>query len=259
MTTTTVSLQDLAQRITQQETQLRTLRREYQTRREQLATLMRRKQQLEAQLGRVEAGIAAVTQGGASRTVTPPPSAIPAKRGTPLPRSKPSASGSLPDLLITLLREAKGQPLSPRQLTDAVKRRGYTTTSRNLYELVKSRVKELVRKGSLRRAPNRAGLLLGKETKRSVATDRKAPTAVRKAPVASPAGGPAGSLRELLIHLFQNSQRSMTARDLARQALANGYRTDSKDFPNVVKVTLKKMKEVERAPEGGYRLKKSKG
>ena len=57
MTTSTVPLQDLAQRITQQETQLRSLRREYQTRKEQLATLMRRKQQLEAQRQRVVGAI----------------------------------------------------------------------------------------------------------------------------------------------------------------------------------------------------------
>ena len=48
----------------------------------------------------------------------------------------------------------------------------------------------------------------------------------------------------------------MSAQELADAVLANGYETASKDFKSVIWVGIGKMDNVERAPEGGYRLKK---
>jgi len=43
-------------------------------------------------------------------------------------------------------------------------------------------------------------------------------------------------------------------RELAQQALARGFQTESKDFANVISVTLSKMDNVENVPGQGYRL-----
>ena len=45
-------------------------------------------------------------------------------------------------------------------------------------------------------------------------------------------------------------------RELAEQALAQGFQTESKDFTNVVSVTLAKMDNVKHVRDQGYRLKK---
>ena len=57
MTSVAVPLQDLAQRIAQQQTALDTLRREYEARQAELADLKRRKEELRAQLRQVEADL----------------------------------------------------------------------------------------------------------------------------------------------------------------------------------------------------------
>jgi TolA-binding protein len=57
---TTVLLDDLAQRISQQEAQLQALRRDLETRQQQLAQLAQRKEQLLTQLEQVDAEIAGI-------------------------------------------------------------------------------------------------------------------------------------------------------------------------------------------------------
>src|SRR5262245_16106658 len=60
---TTVLLDDLAQRIRQQEAQLQDLRRELETRQQQLSQLSQRREQLLTQLQQVDAQIAGITAG----------------------------------------------------------------------------------------------------------------------------------------------------------------------------------------------------
>ena len=274
MTTATVHLDQVAQRIAQQEAELEALRREYAARKNQLGELTRRQQTLQAQLNQVESQIQALTLGSA------PAATAPAK---PSPEAKPRkvvTYATLPDLILPLLRDAQGEPLTTRQLTDAVMRLGFSTTSRNPYGVVKSRANELVKKGILRRAPTGAGYLLAQTRSEPVASVRTSPSTQAKpmvarkvlptkpqrsagtasSPKASLTGAPKeqSSLRDVLLQVLRTSKRSMSARELGQQVLARGYRTGSKDFTHVVWVALGKMKEVERAPQGGYRLKNSK-
>src|SRR4029077_4378473 len=74
----TVLLDDLAQRINQQEAQIQALRRELETRQRQFSGLTQRKQQLLAQLQQIDTQIAAVATG--TQPVRPsPPRSVSAK------------------------------------------------------------------------------------------------------------------------------------------------------------------------------------
>jgi hypothetical protein len=56
--------------------------------------------------------------------------------------------------------------------------------------------------------------------------------------------------------LLERSKGPLLVRDLAKQALAAGYRSESKDFENVVQVTVARMDGLVNVPGKGYRLKK---
>src|SRR5207302_11230012 len=73
-----VLLDDLAQRISQQEGQLQALRRDLETRQRQLSGLTQRKQQLLAQLQQIDTQIAAVAT-GTQPVRTSPPRSVTAK------------------------------------------------------------------------------------------------------------------------------------------------------------------------------------
>lgn len=65
MTTPIVPLSELARRIAQQQSELETLRLEYESRQSQMTDLLRKKQELETQLRQVDASIAAIMHGTA--------------------------------------------------------------------------------------------------------------------------------------------------------------------------------------------------
>lgn len=269
MASSVIPLEDLAQRIARQEAELKALRQEEARRRVQLTKLSRRKNKLESQLRRVETQIASLRRGQ-----TAAGGAAKASRATNRMSSRTSATGtpSLPDMIVRLVQEANGQPLTLREITARATKRGFVTSSTNLYEIVKVRAGELVRKGVLRRAPGRAGLTAGRANTagatpaaRPVASSKGATQKKRKStPAARSSNGMASrsaeqpSLRSVLLDAMKQASRPLFARELAEKAKAKGYRSGSSDFTNLVGVTLGKMDEVERAPEGGYRLKKRK-
>jgi hypothetical protein len=61
-----------------------------------------------------------------------------------------------------------------------------------------------------------------------------------------------------LANLLERSKGPLLVRDLAKQALASGYRSKSKDFENVVQVTVGRMDELVNVRGKGYRLKNGK-
>jgi hypothetical protein len=63
----------------------------------------------------------------------------------------------------------------------------------------------------------------------------------------------------VLTDLLRQSQQPLSGSELARRAQAAGYKSDSKDFTNVVWVMLRKMDNVEHVPNKGYRLKRYRG
>jgi hypothetical protein len=67
------------------------------------------------------------------------------------------------------------------------------------------------------------------------------------------------SLQSVLTRILERSTRPLVARDLAKRAVAIGYRSKSKDFDHLVQVTISRMDGVANMPGKGYRLKKRKG
>jgi hypothetical protein len=123
--------------------------------------------------------------------------------------------------------------------------------------MVHSRVGELLKKGLLRRAKDEPGVLPGAK----VAAAKPAPKAATKEPApkalrAKHAGLKQPSLREVLTKVLQKSKQPLSGAELAKQALAAGYQSKSKDFANLVWVSLGKMDNVENVAGKGYRLKK---
>lgn len=245
-------LDDLAQHIAQQEAKLASLRQEYQARQGTLAQLTRRKEELTTKLQEVEAEISSLVGAGKPSAEKPRRKKTRAKATAARKGSVAKPPVTLPNFVLTVLREAQGEVVPLQQLTEAAARRGFT--SRSLPQQIKVRVYELVKKGVIQRAPEGAGVFLkdGK-VRQGVAARQsvKRPTTV----------GPKASqppLTEVLIDVLRKSDKPLGAQELAKRILATGYRTNSKNFANVVWVYLGKINTVEKAPEGGYRLKKGK-
>jgi hypothetical protein len=283
-----VSLADLQQQITQRERELQALRQELETRQHELARLSSRKEELKAQLRQVEADIAALA---ASSPPRPAAAAMPTAAVPPTPAPAAPAQPRLADLIVGMLRPS-GTAMTSRQLRDEALRRGYQSSSRNLVKTIEVRIQDLKRQGMVRKASGHAGYVLGPsapgvkgdgDKKRHQPTPGETNKAT--APAARPArpgsaaqkdsrpsatvpgtataGGPAGSvsqppLRQVLTTLLKKSPKLLTARELAAQALAGGYRTNSANFVKVVGTTLGEMGNVAYLPEQGYRLKKTK-
>jgi hypothetical protein len=245
MAKTAIPLQDLAQRIRQQQAELEKLRREYDARQAQMRELTNRKEQLQAQLRQVEAEIRGLDQGG-----TPAP-----RPGAAKPGAKPTAGVSLGELLVRIVTEAAG-PVRVKELADEVVRRKFPTTSKNVPALVDNRVYELVKKGSLYRVKDQPGVVAAKPP-----VTPKAPAAKPKAPTAGPpvaaASGP--SLQAVITTILAKAPHPLPARELAAKVLEAGYQTKSKDFTNVISAGVGKMADVENVPGKGYRLKRGKG
>jgi hypothetical protein len=241
-------LDHLSQQIARHESELQRLREEFEVRQARLAELSRQRDELQAQLRRVEADIEAVTGGLAP--ATPAPSAAPAEPA--------AARLTLSDALVEVAREAS-RPLTAKELGEQLVLRKFPTTSGNITGLVQNRLTDLVKRGVFRRIKGQPGVVLAKQAPAPKAHHNGTPAPAKKAaaPVAKPPmreGQP--SLRSLLAQLLQKSPGPVPARDLAAQVLATGYQTKSKDFTDVVWTALGQMKEAENVKGLGWRFKK---
>jgi hypothetical protein len=261
MPTPALPLTDLALQISQHESELNTLRQEYEARQAQLADLARRKDELQGQLRQLDAEIKAISQG--SVVQQPEPAAMPPATPTP-----PAAT--LGDLLVQLVRDAGGQPVTVKTLADEVSRRRFPTRSRNIPGLIQSTVSGMVKKGVFRRLNGQPGVVLGKPEKgKAASTSRPATTGkgdskpgiAKQKPGKGKPGRVKGqpSLHEVLTDILKKSRQPLGSGQLAREVLDSGYQTASKNFASVVSVALNKMPNLERVHGQGYRLKKGKG
>jgi hypothetical protein len=260
MPTVSVPFQDLAKRIEQQEAELAKLRQELESRHSQLSELNRRKEDLQAELAKVEQDIQAVGQAGVVESTV----SVQAKASSAKSAAKPGEGLSLPKYLITLVRAAKG-PVTAKELADTVVRNNYPSTSKNLADIVKTRVHDLVKKGVLLRDGDSSGLVLAESVQPSKsATAASSPKKGKQATTAKPAvtipmqPTQWRSLHEVMLHVLANSAKPLKAQDIAEAVLESGYESSSKNFKNVIWSSLGKLPNVESIPEG-YRLKKGKG
>jgi hypothetical protein len=262
MTKTAIPLRDLAQRIHNQQAELEKLRQEYKARQTQMRELTRRKEQLQAQLRQVDAELRGLDEGHAA--APKPATAVRAA-------TKPATGVSLAQLVVRIVTNAAG-PIPLRELTREVERQKYPTTSSNLFGLVEKRVSELVKKGLLRRAKNHLGVLppqrpeasAGKPKALKATIKPKKPATVaqhgaRATPTTSPVVSKDGqSLHAIVTQVLAKSPHPLSARELATRVLRTGYKTESKDFTNLIWSGIGKMANIENVPGKGYRLKKGK-
>jgi hypothetical protein len=296
MTTPVIPLQELAQRITQQQAELETLRQEYEARQADLRRFTLRKEELQAELLRVNAEIQALAQGGtptAAAAPTPPTNGQAsakrpvAKASSGTSASVPSQTPTLPKLLLEIVGTAKA-PMTVKTLTEEVLRRNYVTTSKHLASLVDTRISELIKKGLIRRAKNQPGVVAVRTSAKGQSpavksqppiTAKPAQKAAKPTSVKSPVAGtpaknvtkPASAmtpvvaapntalpLSAVITKILSESAEPIPARQLGERVLATGYQTKSKDFTNVIWVAVAKLDNVENIAGRGYRLKKRK-
>lgn len=155
MTSPSIPLESLAQRIAQQQAELETLRQEYQARQTRLADLTRRKEELQTQLQQITAEIHSVDGG---RT-TPSAETAPAATTPSVPKASTERPLTLANLLVALVRASK-VPVTVKQLTEEVQAQKFPTTSQDLPNVVKSAVHRLAARGILQRAKGQPGFIL---------------------------------------------------------------------------------------------------
>ncbi len=241
MANNAIPLQDLAKRITKQEAELDKLRQEYQTRQAHLTDLARRKDDLLAQLRQVEAEIHSLDKG---ITVVGKTAANPKKT--------PQGNVSLSQFLLQVVLAA-GRPVTTEELAAEVVRSKFPTTGSNIAGLVGTQIYQMVKKGVLRRTKDQSGVVSAQPQPIRAVPTAKAKTAMPKAQTAAAAGL---SLPTLLAKILAESDHPLTARALAEKALARGYKTKSKDFTNVIWVSIGKIANIENVAGQGYRLKR---
>ena len=267
MPTVSAPLQNLAQRINQQEIELAKLREEFELRQAQLTELTRRKEELQAQLQQVESEIQSVGQIPLPKPVVSTPPARQEKPTASISVAKSAKRVTLAKFLINWVQRAK-KPVTSKELADEIVRSKYPTTSSNIRQMVDTRVGELVKKGIFSRDGAQPGVVLGNASATAspvaekTSTDSKNGHAKRNA---KPSGAGKAitpkaelSLAALLTQVLGGSSRPMSTNELAEQVLKCGYETKSKDFKNVIWSSISQMKNIERVPGEGYRLKKGK-
>jgi hypothetical protein len=275
-----VLLDDLTQRISQQEAQLQALRRELETRQQHLAQLTQRKEQLLAQLQQIDAEIAGIAGGasavkssqtkvGATQTARPAridrqptgngavaqqakskPRSRTARTDIPRRRNGRAEQPTLNQLIVTLVAEA-GRPVTVKEMCQKLKRRGYQSQSRNFPKMLAVRARELKKKGILRAAVGQPGFVpsTSKSRKGASPAHRRSKSHPQKSVTQPP-------LREVLMEILKKSTNPLTGSQLAAEARKAGYHSQSKSFVDVVWDALNKLPHVEHIPNQGYRLKK---
>ena len=155
MMSPTIPLENLAQRIAQQQAELEAMRQEYEARQNRLADLTRRKEELQTQLQQITAEIQSVDGSTATASAETAPTAT-----TPsVPKASPGHPLTLANLLVALVRASKA-PVTVKQLTEEVQAQKFPTTSQNLPNVVKSTIDRLVIQGILQRAAGQPGVAL---------------------------------------------------------------------------------------------------
>jgi hypothetical protein len=259
-------MQSLAQQIAHQQSELEALRREYETRQNNLAELNRQKQELKAQLQRIEADIRATKEGGSLSAIplaeAGDTAAVPRRRRR-RGRRKGARGGAprantLGAVLLEILHQAGG-PRTAKKLSEEVQRRKYSTTSSNLPAMVKNQIHHLMKRGLLRRVSRKQGYA-AKGTATPAAPASKsagAKAGSANGAVRGKAGQPKLSLKAVLTKVLAQAKKPMSAREMADAALASGYKTKSKNFMDVMWVVLGTMDNIKKVPGEGYALKRS--
>jgi len=253
MPTGVLPLSELVKRLSRKESEVNKLRQQYENR---LAKLRERRQKLDNELRAIDGQIQAASPNGSL-----PPAPLPEEPVAKVSTATPAGRMILKDFLITLIKEA-GKPVTVQELAEKVRHRKYPTKSKNIPDLVQVRVYDMVKKGELTRASGQPGFVVasgnGKAASVRKARSKKGPG--RKAKVAKAqvraSRGSQPPLREVLTKILEGCKEPIGGGELAEKALATGYKSASKNFRDVLYVSVAQMKNVEHVRGQGYRLKR---
>jgi hypothetical protein len=231
------SVQDLLKALKEIEQQLQIY---HATRQNTLEALTKRRDVLKEELAAVERDLAALS------SVAPP--RMPAAVASAVRKRKRSLSKLLVDIL-----NRKKVPMSSKELAQAALKAGYTSKSSNFLRVVDNRLSRLKAEGKIQAAPSGGYQAIPADTAAPVAavaeTDGTAAAAkprrkrgARKGRKARAARRERSSLSKVLAEILQKEGRPLTASELADAAIASGYQSNSKNFKDVIWVTLGKMK-----------------
>jgi hypothetical protein len=262
-----ISVQDLHQQIAERERELKALREELESRKDHVAALIRRKEELRNQLRQVEKELAALSAGAPAATEQPKPAAPSA----PTPGTPAKDRPKLGEMIVVMLREA-GKPMTARQLSEEAHRRGFQSASNDPVKPFEARLQELKKKGTVRRAPGQPGYVLATSTIGASATKpkRAQPAQKEQRNAAVKPGKPQSDakpsqpverqktppLREAILNVLKSSRKPLSGTELADRVLKSGYKTTSTKFRDVVWSMLGQMDEVQHVRGKGYQLKR---
>ena len=279
------SFTDLQKQITQRERELEALRQELESRQSHLSELTRRKEELQNQLQQVEKEIASLAAAAAAPGKKPTSATSAAPRSSPSPAST-EGQPRMGEWVVILLREAN-KPMTARQLWEEARKRGFQVASRDPIKALEHRLQDLKHRGIVQRASGQPGFILtasvNGDKKETSKPQKPAQTSTSKTPSrpasseptdssssgksasATGAAKPAKSgyrggqppLRVVLTELLKKSRKPLSGSELAKRALAAGYKTTSEKFVDSVWAMLAQMDNIEHVPQEGYRLKKS--
>jgi len=247
---TTALLDDLTQRISQQQSALQALRHELQTRRQQLADLNQRKKGLLSQLREIDDEIVTLAGGtkpAKGKTTRPqtgthrangartPSRQVIVSQGVPSAPSAPiNGKQSLPTLLLAIPGEMR-RPMTVGELAKEAKRRGFRSKSKIFQKSVESRCYDLKKRGLVRHPTGQPGFILtssATQTKLLVALNSKRGSSTARPMRSSTAGRTANQLplNQVLVNILAKSRQPLPAKELARRVLDSGYQTKSRQF-----------------------------
>jgi hypothetical protein len=266
-----ISLTDLERQLSRRLEEVQNLQRELEQKKAEFQDLKSLRELLEKQLQEVDAKIAGIgtsTKVGietkpvatpvATRTVVAPsqPVTVPARPKPPQPTpvadpAPPKSKPSLVELLVTIVQEAGGRPITSQDMIDELKRRKFRSQTKDLGHVVHNRVTELISKGVLTRPiPGKGqGVVLAKPKVKKEKERSASATVGEEKPA---------SLMATIVGVLKASTKPLPGKEIAERVLKAGFVSKSDKFLNVVGSILTKLKKkvvIVRVAEG-YRLRK---
>src|SRR5262249_14704008 len=156
--------------------------------------------------------------------------------------------------VILEILQQREEPMTVKKLSEELNRRKFKTSSRNLPAVVKNNIHHLVHRSLMRRVSRKKGYTLGTSIPQTAAAPATtaAPGVSRNGAVRGKGKGQKLPLHAVLTNVLAKSNKPLSARELADQALAGGYKTKSKNFMDIMWVVLGQMKNLKRVPGEGY-------
>jgi hypothetical protein len=153
---------------------------------------------------------------------------------------------SLNQLLVKIVQDRGGLPVSIEEMMEELERRQYPTKAKDFHRQVSSRVSGLVIEGVLVRSKDKTGVVMGTPMTSHLRPWTPAPTEVGKR-TCKRTGRSKGRrniepLAKMILRVLEKSSRPLASAEIMKQVLEAGYRTKNTNFIGSVWTILGLMK-----------------